>query len=184
MNTTQKTDSTITGQMASEQNTTQKQVTEEHEESGLAKKAKIESLVLAISEDYVYDKVSKLANSLVDCSTNEHNGHRIPEDGSIIDIPNEDGMTALMMAAKKGKNEIVQLLPQHGANVNTAPTKLKGMTVLMYACDGDCSQHTIEQILNHHPDINVANKDGMTALMFATRRPRYKIIQLLLQVLP
>jgi len=50
--------------------------------------------------------------------------------GSNAEVQNQEGQTALMLAARAGSVEVAELLVRHGANVN-AQEKWRGQTALM-----------------------------------------------------
>jgi len=70
------------------------------------------------------------------------------------------GMTALQYACDRGHIEVVQLLLQHGAEVNVADDD--GMTALHYAC---CCDHEdiVKLLLQAGAQVDAHNKDGETA---------------------
>jgi ankyrin repeat protein len=54
------------------------------------------------------------------------------EKGADVNAKDDDGRTALMLAAEKGHTEIVQLLLERGANVNT---KIDEKRILLWAAE-------------------------------------------------
>jgi len=88
--------------------------------------------------------------------------------------PNVDGRTPLHIAAHLGVLPTVELLLNHGADVNA--TDNNGDTPLMVARD----PHVVEFLLNHGANAEMSNKYGMTALAFAARSNHSKKVALLL----
>ncbi len=89
------------------------------------------------------------------------------KEGADINATNEDGQTALVIAAEKGHIETVQvLLTTPGINIDAANNK-DGSTALMFAAQNG---HTniVNTLIDKGADVNAANnKYGSTALMFA-----------------
>ena len=56
--------------------------------------------------------------------------------GADVESPNEDGQTALMLAARTGSLDIAKLLVERGADVN-AKEAWRDQTALMWAVDGN-----------------------------------------------
>ena len=79
--------------------------------------------------------------------------------------------------------EVVQLLIDHGANVNAADDA--GFTPLMYiafdATGGEDKKtiHAARLLMEHGADVNARDKDGKTALAHAPRSSRNLITALL-----
>ncbi|KAJ8305425.1 hypothetical protein KUTeg_015970 [Tegillarca granosa] len=76
-----------------------------------------------------------------------------------------DGQTALMLAASQGRTEMVQMLLECGASVNTQDNE--GSTAMMCACEHG---HTdIVKLLLAQPDCDAttADNDGSTPLSIA-----------------
>jgi ankyrin repeat protein len=106
--------------------------------------------------------------------------------GSDADVPNQEGQTALMLAARAGSLDVAGLLVRHGADVN-ARERWRGQTALMWAADGRSAELT-RFLIGHGADVNVralANDwpsqmtgeprnqyrptGGMTPLLYAAR---------------
>ncbi len=66
----------------------------------------------------------------------------------IPDSPNQDGQTALMLAASVGAPKVAELLIARGANVNAVET-FRGQTALMWAAAGNHPE-VVEVLLAHH----------------------------------
>ena len=92
---------------------------------------------------------------------------------------NEDNWTALMVAARKGQSDIVQLLLKAGANVN-AKEGGDGQTALIIAA---WSRHNeiVQLLLNEGAKVDLKNENGQTALHVATEFGDTDIVQSLLE---
>ena len=83
---------------------------------------------------------------------------------NIINIQNQDRLTALIMATDKGLSEIVELLLQNGADPNVHGNK--GRTALMYACSHGNSK-VAEILLRFNANPQLVDNDGFTASIHA-----------------
>src|SRR5258708_33895964 len=72
--------------------------------------------------------------------------------GSDANVPNQEGQTALMLAARAGSLDVADLLVRHGANVN-AKEKWRGQTALMWAADAGSAAMT-RFLIAHKADVN------------------------------
>src|SRR5258708_38457664 len=72
--------------------------------------------------------------------------------GRNVEVPNQEGQTALMLAARAGSLEVAELLVRHGANVN-AREKWRGQTALMWAADARSAELT-RFLIDHKADVN------------------------------
>jgi len=88
------------------------------------------------------------------------------------------GITPLHMAASKGQPDIVKLLIQHGAQIDTASTR-GGNTALHFAAAGNHHQ-VVQLLIEQGAEVNQQNFDGMTSLMFAANRGNLKTAKTLL----
>lgn len=94
---------------------------------------------------------------------------------STLDYVSDEG-TALMAAVVRGKNELVKLLLENGANPNL--TNLEGTTALMYAAQFK-NIELAKLLLQHKADKTIVNKDQKTAFEFAVFSNNDEIINLL-----
>lgn len=86
-----------------------------------------------------------------------------------INAINNDGETALMIAAQKNKNiETINYLIQHGANVNLEDED--GCTALMKAAHSNAPVGIIKALLNAGANVNSVNEDNETALIMAAKK--------------
>ena len=86
------------------------------------------------------------------------------EKGANINIQNEDGVTALMMACNEVLSEVVELLLQNGADPNIHGDK--GWTALMYACSHGNSK-VAKSLLRYNANPQLVDNDGFTASIHA-----------------
>jgi len=97
------------------------------------------------------------------------------EKGANLNIQNEEGETALMIASGGDYTDIVRLLIEAGANLNIQNED--GKTALMFASNTDIVRLLIEAGAN----LNLQNNDGHTALITATKRNDIEIVRLLIE---
>ena len=87
----------------------------------------------------------------------------------------------LLIASEKGYFDVVQLLLNHKAPVETKDTKNCFSTALMYA-----SQHgnieIVKLLLDHGAMVDSRGKFGKTALMFASENGHLEIVKFLLDI--
>ena len=101
------------------------------------------------------------------------------ERGASVHARDENGNTALMLAAFYGQEEVVRLLIERGAEVNTVNPA--GRTPLMFAATFD-DPGTVKVLLSHGAWVNVRDSDEQfTALMFAASEGHLDVVQLLLE---
>ena len=95
-----------------------------------------------------------------------------------VNATNKNNRTALMIACKKGKIDVINVLLNAGANPRIADKN--GNTCLHDAVDGDCSKEVFEAIINHNANINATDKNNVTALMIACWNGNVDAINILL----
>jgi len=102
-----------------------------------------------------------------------------------INIQDNKGYTALMIATKYNKIDIVNYLLTHNADLNLQNND--GDTALLIASKylSCLSKEIIKTLINHNADINKQNYNGWTALMYiainSDKYSEYNIFKLLLQ---
>ncbi|XP_030768252.1 kinase D-interacting substrate of 220 kDa B isoform X3 [Sitophilus oryzae] len=89
-----------------------------------------------------------------------------------IDDKDENGTTALMVAASKGRSAFVRELLAHGADPNVEDND--GWTALLCAAK-EGHYDIVLQLLEHHADIDHRDMGGWTALMWATYKGRTNV---------
>ena len=99
--------------------------------------------------------------------------------GMSPEVTNKTGVTALLMAARFGRRDIVELLLKQGTDPNAKDKKLGGTPLLAAAIHGDPALITL--LLANGADLNgQADKNGMTALMGAALAGQTAALQALL----
>ncbi|XP_055308885.1 ankyrin-1-like [Sitodiplosis mosellana] len=95
------------------------------------------------------------------------------DQGTNIDIKDNNGRTALHTAARQGCEQVVYFLVENGANVNTKCDK--GWTSLHWAAYN--GKVNIAQVLiTHGADMNVGDINGLTPLHLAVHQNREKMV--------
>ncbi|MFC1478071.1 ankyrin repeat domain-containing protein [Candidatus Margulisiibacteriota bacterium] len=95
------------------------------------------------------------------------------EAGADLNAQNKEGNTALMIAIRNGKTEILNLLTDAGADVNVPNNK--GETALMLAASKDA-----KLLIEAGADLNAISKGGYTALMYAAYSGKTEVVKLLI----
>lgn len=100
------------------------------------------------------------------------------QDGVDVNSPDENGRTALMLAAYDGHTEIVKLLLQRKAQVNRRDATDR--TALMYASSGK-NPETVRVLLDAGANVGIVdNQENWTALMFAAAEGNVEVVKQLL----
>ena len=95
-----------------------------------------------------------------------------------VDIIDESGKNALMIAAFNGHSEIIKILFEKGVPINQQDND--GRTALMYASTGPYTA-TVKFLLDNKAEINIADKvEHFTALMFAASEGQLEIVKILM----
>ena len=84
--------------------------------------------------------------------------------GAEINLQSGVGVAALMLAADKGHERVVELLLRHGAEVDLQDSG--GGTALMSAATNS-HERVVELLIRHGAEINLQQRGGLTALMGA-----------------
>ena len=118
--------------------------------------------------------------------------------GADVESPNEDGQTALMLAARAGALDVAKTLVEHGANVN-AKESWRGQTALMWAADGnfpDLAQYLISKgadvrvraaandwqaQITSEPRAQYRPTGGLTPLLYAARSGCSRCVRAMLE---
>lgn len=102
--------------------------------------------------------------------------HQLLACGANINAVDDEGKTALMLAAEKGQVGTVNALLAAGADVNA--TDDDGDTALMHAAD-EGNNAVVRLLLDAGADINIRNKEGETAFDIANEEGHTEIMELL-----
>ncbi|MEW6140156.1 MAG: ankyrin repeat domain-containing protein [Thermodesulfobacteriota bacterium] len=96
------------------------------------------------------------------------------------DVKNWKDVPPTWIAAKKNRPDVLEFLLKGGAQMD-AKEEESGNTALLEAVSADPSQdRLVEILLKHGAQVNVASKNGMTALMKASVMGRVKAAEMLL----
>ena len=93
----------------------------------------------------------------------------------------EDGETALHMAALSGCTAEARLLLQHGADPNLADNKGNSPLIRAAMASGDAGRGVAALLLDAEAEIDHQNKNGATALHFACYGSNVEVAKLLLE---
>ena len=93
-------------------------------------------------------------------------------------VPNEDGYTALHLAAQEGYKEVAQLLLDGGANPNLADMIYQNTALHFVALEGH--NNVLHVLLSRGGDPNITNEDGNTPLHHAAQYGHKDAMQVLL----
>ncbi len=89
---------------------------------------------------------------------------KMAEKDAILNMQNNNGITALITAAIDGNTEIVKMLIKKGANLNTQDGQ--GRTALMYAV-ADGNTEIVKMLIKKGAILTMQSKSGNTALSLA-----------------
>ena len=98
--------------------------------------------------------------------------------GANVNAKDNDGFTALILAAVFGHTEIVKALIQAGADINAKNND--GWTALMVATIRGNTE-TVKALIQAGADVNAKNHKGETALMWAAWRGRTENVNALIE---
>ena len=107
---------------------------------------------------------------------------RCVDAGADITVKDEDGSTALLMAVKGNHAAIAKFLIENGANPNDIfiDEKCKAHNLLMDAIIVNNTEFAT-LLIEKGADLNLQNKDGKTALMYAVRKGDIISLKLLIE---
>ncbi|XP_048246095.1 putative ankyrin repeat protein RF_0381 [Haliotis rufescens] len=88
---------------------------------------------------------------------------------NIVDLNSEEdeGMTAVLLAAQSGTRDVFDLLAERGADVSVVNTY--GKNILHLACDGEDKKIVKYVLTQNIVDINSKQNEGMTAVLLAAQ---------------
>ena len=98
--------------------------------------------------------------------------------GADVNATNKEGVTALMVACKKGNVDATYVLLQAGADLRIADCN--GNTCMHHAIVCWCNKETIQAMINHGADVNATNQDSVTSLVLACQIRNEVVIKVLL----
>ena len=91
---------------------------------------------------------------------------------------NADGNSALLLAVYKNNNQVAQFLIDNGADVN-GNTKM-GTPLMAAVVKGNIE--AVKMLLDKKADVNIADANGMSALIYAVTFKNYEIVSQLIKV--
>ncbi len=147
-----------------------------------ASRGEVDRVVSMVSSPNVeIDQVDSVTgdNALIASVRNRYNDIAVILSNSGINInhKNNDGQTALMIAAKQGNLFIVKELLNRGAKINTVDTS--GNNELFYATQGGYNG-IVDLLLDESSNPNISNNNGNTPLMIASGTSNIYILERLL----
>jgi ankyrin repeat protein len=100
----------------------------------------------------------------------------VVNEGADVNAKTNDGSTALMLAARLNKKDLVELLLSRGADVNAVDQQ--GNTALINAVIKGQGE-VVCPLIRNGADVNAKDREGRTALQFAEQYGHKRIAQLL-----
>ena len=102
------------------------------------------------------------------------------DNGIDVNIKDNNGGSALMTAVIYGRKQIVKLLIESGAEINSAVSKF-GLNALMYAINNiDVDPSIIELLIKNGADIYSKNSSGDSALTYVLRKGYLELAKLMI----
>ena len=111
-------------------------------------------------------------------SCNQETVQAIIDHGADMNATNKNNVTALIIACQRGNADAINVFLNAGADPSIADAG--GNMCLHFAVKATCSTETLQAIIDHGADVNVANKDNVTALMIACQTGNASAINVLL----
>ncbi len=103
--------------------------------------------------------------------------NKLLEKDAAVDLVDKGGYSAMMLAASNNFSNIVEILLQHGADVNRVETS-NGWTALIWAAKQG-HDATVQTLLKHHADPSIKDYSGSTALDYARQNKLQSTLKLL-----
>ena len=98
--------------------------------------------------------------------------------GANVNSPDSDGWTPIWIAARDGRTELLRMLAEAGANVDTACGENQFTPLHVSACYSDITR----VLLEYGADINIAAEESGTALDYAIKSNYPKTVKMILEV--
>ncbi|HIO71330.1 MAG TPA: hypothetical protein EYG60_05295, partial [Campylobacterales bacterium] len=114
---------------------------------------------------------------LVKSNPNSQTVKRILEIDDYVNIQNNEGVTALIIASAFGQKKIVQFLVGNGADVNHK--NKEGWTALMIASQNG-HKEIVQLLIDKKAKVDIQNNEDVTALILASQNGHKEIVQLLI----
>jgi ankyrin repeat protein len=132
----------------------------------------VEALVKAGANVNIADKYGVVPLSV---AANATIAKMLIEEGADVNAVNKRGESALLLAARNGRDDVVEVLLQAGADVNKADSG--GYSPLSVAANATIATMIIERGV----DVNAVNQSGQSALMLATMFNRVGVVEALVR---
>jgi len=100
------------------------------------------------------------------------------DEGSDVNIADQDGDTPLIKSIQKGNTGIAKMLIENGAEINTSSNKYGRTPLIKASIYGHID--TVKMLIENGAEINAADKDGYTALTWASKKSHEDIAELLI----
>ena len=97
---------------------------------------------------------------------------------TLVNLPDKNGTTTLMIASMGDYTEIVLVLLQNGALIDALDSN--GWSALMIASMCGCTS-TVSVLIKNGANVNMENEDGCSSLTAAVKHGHDKIISILIQ---
>lgn len=94
-----------------------------------------------------------------------------------LNFVNNDGYSPLILACYRGNNEVVKFLIDKGCDVNQS----SNMGTPLMAAVVKANMEATKLLLQKNANPNIADKNGTTALMYATSVKNYELVDLLVK---
>ena len=117
--------------------------------------------------------LTQIVQLLLECFNCEENG---------LNIKDENGFTAFMVACNDGHKDVVKLLLDQSERIDLNARDFNGMTAFMWACQNG-HRNVAKLLLDHFDpniDLNATSRSGLTAFMLACSYGHTNVVQLLL----
>lgn len=128
------------------------------------------ALVLAVSPSEFFYAVHEGQTSFVK--------HLINVEGADVNMKNDHGETALLMAAHEGHDSMVSLLLDKGANPNAASQSRE--TPIVWACFWE-HEPVVKRLIRAGANIEAKDRYGETPLIWAAHHRKLKSMQWLME---
>ena len=141
--------------------------------SGCKKSVLITALLLCLALSYAAEIHDAVNNNDI-----ERISAIINDDPTLLNVPNDDGMTPLNLASFNGNHEIVSMLLESGADITIGDMD-NSQPIHCAAISGNV--HVAELLLAQGADVNDKDNNGATPLGFAAGRRHLDMVRYLIE---
>jgi ankyrin repeat protein len=99
------------------------------------------------------------------------------KNGADVNAANKDGVSPLFGAACEGRPDVVKLLLEKGANVKARENRNDATPLIIAAFEGH--KEVAEMLINKGAEVNAKDREGNTALNWASSRGHTSVVALL-----